>query len=494
MTSESLPPSAATTRAGRRRSVERQARRSALLTVSSTVAPGSGLVATQRRRLGIGVLAAFAVVVAFGGYYILTHGGPLKGAAALLASPRALLAMAVVTSVGALVWAGGIVVTNRLTRPLAAGSHHHWLLTGLTAVLCLAVLVPSARIVQYVLITRSTLGTVSSLPQRATAPTAPAADPWASKARVNVLLLGSDAGKDRIGVRTDSMMIASINTKTGDTVLFGVPRNLERAPVPKDNPLSAVWPNGYDCGDVCLINALWTEAESHKDLFGDDPSPGLTTIRGVLEEVLGLSIDHTVIADLAGFRDLVDAVGGVEVNVQRDVAITGPPPAYRIDGIIKAGRQVLDGYHALWYARSRYQSDDFDRMKRQRCVVGALVRQVQPITLLSRYPQIAAAISSNVQTDIPQESLGDWADLVIKVQKAQVRSLALTPENISVVHPDYDAIHAMVAKALNPPTKTTAKPTATNATASNPSTSPAPTPSPSSSTAPDSAVDLLEAC
>lgn len=498
MSSESMPISRAATRAGRRRIAARQSRRSALLTLLSTVAPGAGLIATRRRNLGIVILAAFTVVVAIGGYYLFRHGGLFRGVAALLASPRALAAMAVVTTTGALVWAASIAVTNRLTRPRGAANDFGGLLTALTALLCLAVLVPSAQIVRYVLITRSTLGSVSSLPHRVPTPGASATvDPWAQRQRVNVLLLGSDAGDDRIGVRTDSMIVASINTVTGDTLLVSVPRNLERVPFPKDSPLSAVWPNGYDCGDECLINGVWTEADNRKDLFGSDPSPGLTTIRGVLEEVLGLSIDYTVIADLAGFRDLVDAVGGVEINVQQDVPIVGPKPAYEQRGTIKAGRQVLNGSLALYYARTRYLSDDFDRMKRQRCVVGALVHQAQPMTLLSRYPQIASAVSQNVQTDIPQEDLADWADLVLRIQKAQVRSLALTPENISVVYPDLEGIRTMVRKALTPPKKKpTTRPTGAGQTpTSAPSTSTPSTPSSTGATsAPDSAVDLLEAC
>ena len=85
-------------------------------------------------------------------------------------------------------------------------------------------------------------------------------DPWAGTERVNTLLIGSDAGKDRVGVRTDSLMVVSTNTKTGDTLLIGIPRNLEFVPIPDDNPLSTVWPDGYNCGDECLRNDIWTLA------------------------------------------------------------------------------------------------------------------------------------------------------------------------------------------------------------------------------------------
>ena len=514
MTSEHAPTSATTsraTRSGLRREGSRQARRSMMLTAASTLAPGSGLLTTTRRTLGRVLLGLFVLLLGAGIAFVVVHSGPLKAAVVLGTSENLLLALAVLTGVAAVVWVLAIVVTHLVTRPRNLPHSHQGLLRVLTAALCLVVLAPSAEVVRYALITRDTLGGVfgGSLVQKPQPTPTPEATPWASTPRVNVFLLGSDAGPDRTGVRTDSMIVASIDTRTGDTVLIGIPRNLERVPIPKDNPLIKIWPHGYDCGDKCLINALWVEAENHKELFVGDPNPGLTTIRGVLDEVLGIHIDYTVIADLAGFRRLVDAMGGVEINVLEDTAIYGAPPNYPITSWIRAGRQVLDGYHALWYSRSRVYSkgSDFDRMKRQRCVVNALIKQANPANLLRRYPDIAGAVKDNVSTDIPSSRLSDWADLVLKVQKATVRSLALTPDNISVVHPDYVAIKKMVADALTtpPPTsKPTSPSTASTSTpiSSSPSTGASsggrtttkPTSSPSTSVDPATAVDLGAAC
>ena len=501
MTSEQPTTTAVTTRATRsalREEGSRRARRSLVLTLASTVAPGSGLLATTRRTLGKVLLALFAGLLVAGIAFVVSHSGPLKAAVVLGTSQGLLLTLAVVTAVVAAVWVLAIVVTHQVTRPRGLPHSHQGLLRLLTAALCLLVLAPSAEVVRYALITRDTLGGVfgGSLVQKPQPTPTPEVTPWANTPRVNVFLLGSDAGPDRTGVRTDSMIVASIDTRTGDTVLIGIPRNLARVPIPKDNPLIKIWPNGYDCGDKCLINALWVEAENHKELFVGDPNPGLTTIRGVLDEVLGIRIDYTVIADLAGFRQLVDAMGGVEINVVEDIAIYGPPPNYPITSWIRAGRQTLDGYHALWYARSRVYSkgSDFDRMKRQRCVVNAFLKQANPGNLLRRYPEIAGAVKENVSTDIPVGALSDWADLVLKVQKASVRSLALTPDNISVVRPDFAAIRRMVADALTAPTST---PTGTTTSPSNTPSGTAtskPTSSPSTSVDPGTAVDLGAAC
>lgn len=316
--------------------------------------------------------------------------------------------------------------------------------------------------------------------------------------RVNMLLLGSDAGADRTGLRTDSMVIASTNTKTGATVLISLPRNLERVPFPPSNPLHRLYPNGYHCpergvGNECLLNATWAEAVGHKDLFGTDPNPGLTTIRGVLEEITGLTIDDTTIIDLAGFESLVDAMGGVEVNNTERLPINGYHTSRGVAGIegwIEPGFQKLDGHRALWYARSRLLSDDYSRMRRQRCLIGAIVDQVNPATMLSKYPQLAQVAKQNITTDVAISELPAWVDLVERMQKGGIRSLTFTFDVINVARPNFDKMRALVQDAINPPTPVT-PPTTSGTTPTTP-----PTPKAPATRAPDTgtAVDVKSAC
>ena len=82
-------------------------------------------------------------------------------------------------------------------------------------------------------------------------------------------------------------------------------------------------------GNECLINAVWSVAEDNKALFKNDPNPGLTTIRDVIGEVTGLHVDYSTVIDLAGFQSLVDAMGGVTVNVTRAAADRGVPHEQR---------------------------------------------------------------------------------------------------------------------------------------------------------------------
>ena len=96
--------------------------------------------------------------------------------------------------------------------------------------------------------------------------------------------------------------------------------------------------------------------------------PGLLATTEAVEALTGLDIQYYVLVDLKGFRSLVDAVGGLDIAVQRRTPIGSQ---HEIKGWIKAGNQHLDGYHALWYARSRANSTNYERMARQRCVVTA---------------------------------------------------------------------------------------------------------------------------
>ena len=389
-------------RTRRRRHVRRQTRRSLIHTTLALI-PGAGLLGTRYRRLGwvmLGLLAAMVIVVTL---FVLAKGA-VSAALNVAVRPDALLAVAGLTVVGGLVWIFSIILTHRGTAPDRVDGSNPWGLRLFTAFICLLVAIPAIQVVRYSLIQRDVVSTVFTGPavggltpsalQTAT-PEAQAPDPWADVDRVNLLLLGSDAGNDREGTRTDSMVEVSIDPQTGNAVLISIPRSLERAPFPSSNPLHKLYPNGYYCpgaapGNECLINAVWSVAEENKALFKNDPNPGLTTIRDVIGEVTGLHVDYSTVIDLAGFQKLVDAMGGVTVNVTERLPIEGYHTSSGgvagIEGYIEPGRQTLDGYHALWYARSRLLSDDFSRMRRQRCLIGAVLDQVNPVNMLRSTP------------------------------------------------------------------------------------------------------------
>ena len=169
------------------------------------------------------------------------------------------------------------------------------------------------------------------------------------------------------------------------------------------------------------------------------------------------------------------------MNVPREIPIGGghnlkTGAALPIHGYVHKGRHRLNGREALWFARSREGSDDYDRMRRQRCMVGALLDQSNPVRLLASYPKLAQVLKDNLQTDVPRSDLAAWVGLVERVQRGGIVSLPFTNDVISTVHPDFDEIRRYVAESLQTPAATatpTPKPT------SSPSTTRTATPKPS---------------
>ena len=442
--------------------------------------PGAGLIAAGRRVLGGLLLLVTLAGVALG--VLTVMGGSARARALDLAvRPQALLWLAGGAVLVGVLWGLSIALTGWAARPRRTHRWQRVLGTAFVAVLSLAVVAPSAFAARYALIQRDVVqsvfgpsggggGTEAALHGGVAAP-GTHSDPWKDTPRVNVLLLGSDAGANRTGVRTDSMIVASIDTATGRSVLLGLPRSLQKVPFPASNPLHKVWPHGFDCGDQCLLNAVWEQAEQHKELFKGDPHPGLTTIRGVIGEILGLRIDYYTILDLEGFSGLIDAMGGVVMNVPREIPIGGghnlrTGAALPIYGYVHKGRHRLNGREALWFARSREGSDDYDRMRRQRCMVGALLDQSNPVKLLASYPKLAKVLKDNLQTDVPRSDLSAWVTLVERVQKGGIVSLPFTNDVISTVNPDFGKIRSYVAESLQAPAKPAASPSGPSSSSS----------------------------
>ena len=456
-----------------------------------TILPGAGLLSTRWK-----VLGWLLVLVSLGvGVWALVRGwqgGLLRSALDVAVQPELLQWVGVGIMVTAVVWVGSIVLTAEQSWPRRR-HRGRWARVLFAAAACGVIAAPSALAVRYLDVQSTVIDQVfvADSPgeaRKVAIADTEAEDPWADVARVNTLLIGSDAGQGRWGTRTDSMMVVSTNTKTGDTLLIGIPRNLERVPFPKDNPLHKLYPNGYDCGDECLMNGIWTLAEGRRDLFPGVKNPGRQSTVDVVGEITGLDITQSVVINLSGFQALVNAMGGVDINVQQRVCTgchTSPSGGVAFVNDkhewIEPGLQHLDGYHALWYARSRAGSDDFSRMRRQRCVAGALMQQADPVGLLRGYPQLAKAVKDNVSIDIPRDELSAWVDLALRIQKGgSIRSLPLTANVVRPGNPDFAKIRKLVKKGLEPPVAASVSaspsPSATTTTSGKPKPTPTATP------------------
>lgn len=271
--------------------------------------------------------------------------------------------------------------------------------------------------------------------------------------RYNILLLGSDAGGDRFGVRPDSISVVSIDSSTGKTVSISIPRNLQKAPFSGDSPLWSVYPNGWACGNECLLNALYKDVmDNHQDLYPDaekqGSNAGIEATRDAVEGVTGLKIQSYVQIDMSEFASLIDALGGVRIKIKQDLPIGGQrDDASDARGWLRASAepQLLTGYQALWYARSRHGTSDYDRMMRQQEIQAAILKQMDPANVLNRFQQIASASKELVLTDVPSGMLSVYLDLAIKAKKLGIKNLALVPKNgFEPDAPDFGKIRGAV--------------------------------------------------
>jgi LCP family protein required for cell wall assembly len=307
----------------------------------------------------------------------------------------------------------------------------------------------------------------------------PGAVPWGNDGRFDLLLLGSDAGRDRWSRRMDVMLLVEIDVATGKVAMIGLPRNLYNAPFPPGPAHDAV-----ACGCFKdLLNALYVEATvRHPDLWpGTGAVAGIGAVRSVVSEITGRPVDAVVVADLWGMIKVVDAMGGIDINVPSAVYDSSyPDPVYgRIELYIKAGKQHFDGRLALAYARSRHMDSDYGRMARQQTLLLAVRDQMGPQTILNA-PDLFNAAKGFTWTDLPRDSLPNLVELFGKAAHATVKQLRIVPPT----YPSYLTpaellkIKQAVAALLGVPPPPTPTPTVGPSASPTTGTSPTPTHTP----------------
>jgi polyisoprenyl-teichoic acid--peptidoglycan teichoic acid transferase len=415
-------------------------KRALTLVVMTLVLPGSAQIAAGSKRAGRFVWRIVAVLllagVAVGVLSVVRRGSMLN----FLVQPSTLLVIQVLLVLLALGWAALFVDAYRLGRPLMLRRGHRLVTSALNALLALTVV--GALLWSSVLINtqRDFVQSVFGGNEKSEA----------DKGRYNVLLLGGDAGKNRFGIRPDSITLASIDANTGRTVLISLPRNLAKVPFPAGTPLNKEFPDGFqwqDCGANCLLNGVYTYAHDHRQLFPGAKDPGVTATRQAVEAITGLKVNYHVMIDILGFVNLINAVGGINLDVGKKVPIGGG--STRIYGYITPGKNKhLDGYHAMWFARSREGSTDYERITRQKCVMTAMLNQLDPKTVLTKFQGLAAASKQIITTDIPVGHLGTFVDLALDSKKLPVSSFSAVPPVIRTGDPDFALIRTRVAQAI----------------------------------------------
>jgi LCP family protein required for cell wall assembly len=311
----------------------------------------------------------------------------------------------------------------------------------------------------------------------------PGAVPWGSDGRFDLLLMGSDAGRDRWSRRMDVMLLVEIDVSTGKVAMIGLPRNLINAPFPPGAAHDAV-----ACGCFSqLLNGLYVEATViHPDRWpGTGAVAGIGAVRATVSQLTGRPVDAVLVADLWGMIKVVDAMGGIDINIPSAVYDSNyPDPVFgHITMSLPAGNQHLDGRHALFYARSRHQDSDYGRMARQQTLLLALRKQIGADTILNA-PDLFSAAKGFVWTDLPRSSLPNLVTLFSKAQTASVKQLRIVPPTYPewLTKSEITKIQIAIATLLGVPPPPTASPSIGPSTA--PSSAPTHTPAPSGSLPP----------
>lgn len=287
-----------------------------------------------------------------------------------------------------------------------------------------------------------------------------------TKGRYNILVLGGDSGSNRMGLRPDSISVLSISADSGMAVNIGLPRNLKRIQFKEGTPIRSVYPYGFNnnCEGECFLSSIYkVTMDNHKDLYPGiskkNSTAGIEATRSAVEWVTGLEIDAYVLINMDSFVELIDALGGITVNVKKALPIGGQQDCYPADnehesvcpdalGWIEKGRQHMDGRTALWYARSRHNTNDYDRMKRQREIQNLVLKKIDLQTLLFRLNAVSGAGAKLIKTDIPGSSVPTLIDLALKARSAGLKSLQLTSPTIEANNPDFRLMRQLIQQKI----------------------------------------------
>ncbi len=267
--------------------------------------------------------------------------------------------------------------------------------------------------------------TASPGPTPTPTPTPTPGPAWAANGRLDLLLIGADAGPDRWSLRTDTMILLSVDVATGRAAMFGFPRNMTGAPLPKES--AGAVPGGRYPG---LLNSIYVYANAHPSQFPGGQNRGFRAIGGTIQKLAGVQLDGIAVVNLNGFVRLVDAVGGVTITIPTALH-DDRYPLENGSGVVsidfKAGKQHLDGHRALMYARSRHQDSDYGRMRRQQAVLLALRAKLKPCRLIDKIPSLLKIARDDAWTSLSVRDLPSLMSLAARVDARRVKSLMFAP-------------------------------------------------------------------
>ncbi len=237
----------------------------------------------------------------------------------------------------------------------------------------------------------------------------------------NIVVLGVDERSDDVG-RSDTLFVVMFDSNTKSASLLSVPRDTR----------------------VRIAGHGWDKI-NHAYAYGGRELTQKTT-----EELLGIKINNYVMVDFKGFTGLVDAIGGIDIDVEKDMYYHDDWDGFTID--LKKGRQHLDGRTAIQYVRYRDEEGDIGRIRRQQHFMMAVYDKIASADMLLHIPGLAKQLTSMVKTDLPLGDMMDLGKALHAMVKEKGLSMAMVPgtpkyiDGISYWLPDITDLRELMVK------------------------------------------------
>ena len=386
--------------------------------------PGTGHLLAGRRRLALVFVLPMVLIVGTLVTLLLTTS--TYRLAAEMAADEALLALIVVQAF-VLVWrltaVGSSLFNPRLARPGIRDSVP-------IALLVLVILAPqvyagavtqAAREAANEIFVEEPSRPVAALPSftpepdpdfLASAPPSPSGEPSPTPtpevSRINVLVIGVDAGIGRNTYLTDTMIVMSVDPLGHTVSMVSIPRDMVDVPLPDGRTYRG------------KINSLASYARHHPRQFPGYDGTGSDVLMDALGALLKIELDYYGTVNLGGFVNVIDTLGGIDVNVERSFC----DPTYTEYGYnngfsINKGRRHLNGYQALAYARVRHPAgeSDFTRAARQQEVLSGVRDRIVGGKFLNDPIGLVRALGKTVSTNVPRKRLPEFVDLAVKIDR-----------------------------------------------------------------------------
>lgn len=240
--------------------------------------------------------------------------------------------------------------------------------------------------------------------------------------KTNIVVMGVDERDEDAG-RSDTLFVVMLDPKSNNISLLSVPRDTM----------------------VRIPGRGWDKV-NHAFAYG-----GHKLTQQTVEEFLGIQINNYVVVDFRGFKDLVDAIGGIDINVEKDMYYEDPYDNLVID--LQRGRQHLDGAKAIQYVRYRDEEGDIGRIKRQQHFMAAIYEKVTSTEILTKVPGLIKELVTMIKTDIPITDMIKLAKAMNKTMKDQKGlNMAMVPgepvyiDEVSYWVPDMTDLRAMMVE------------------------------------------------